>query len=311
MKRDWHEIFKAWSKPPSDTEEAKGSNAAQMIGTALRSFDGLKSKNFSVMSSGSYRNNTNIKLGSDIDVAVILNDAAYYEYPASGPPTRETLGVKDADYGMADFRADVEKALVAKFGKAGVVVGEKTFNISENTSRLDADVTPFLQHRRYTGQKLADGSWQFFEGAEMRPRNDPNRRIINWHQRHYDEGVKRNDTTKRRFKRITRILKRLRNDMADTGTSDARTASAAASSFLIECLVYNATDKCFNIEEGSYYEDVKAVVRELWAATKGDDSCKDFLEVSRMKYLFRPTQPWTRSDAHAFLLQAWTHAEFK
>lgn len=78
-----------------------------------------------------------------------------------------------------------------------------------------------------------------------------------------------------------------------------------------ECLVYNAPDNCFNVVEGSYYEDVKSVIRQLWTTTKSDDTCKDFLEVSRMKYLFRPTQPWTRSDAHAFLLRAWEHVEFK
>ena len=311
MDRDWHEMFRTWAKPPSKAEEAKGSNAAHLIGTALRSFDNLKSRDFSVLSCGSYRNNTNVKLDSDIDVAVVYNDAVYCQYPPVGPPTSEMLGFKVAEYGMSHFRNDVEKALVAAFGRSNVVAGDKTINIRENTTRLDADVTPFLQHRCYTGQKLADGTWQFFEGAEMRPRGEQNKRIINWHQRHYDEGVKRNDATRRRFKRITRIIKRLRTEMSEAGTKEARAASTTASSFLIECLVYNATDQCFNIVEGSYYEDVKAVVRELWNSTKTDDSCRGFLEVSRMKYLFHSIQPWTRSEAHVFLLHAWEHAEFK
>ena len=311
MTRNWYELFKSWAKPPSDTEEAKGANAARMINDALRMCESLKNRNFEVYASGSYRNNTNIRLGSDIDIAVVLTDSFYGEYPPSGVPSRELLGFSDASYGFSDFREDVSKALVAKFGSKGVTAGDKTFNVHENSYRLDADVSTFLEHRRYTGNKNPDGSWHYYRGVEMRPRNDSGKRIINWHQQHYDEGVAKNTKTNRRFKRVTRILKRMREDMIECATSDAKSAAGSASSFLLECLVFNAPDNCFNLEEGSYYEDTKSVIRKLWNLTKAEDVSRDLVEVNRLKPLFHNTQPWSRVQAHEFLLRGWQHIGFK
>lgn len=311
MSRDWHELFKLWSKPPSDIEEAKGSTAADMIKDALRSYPALRIRKFEVYPTGSYRNNTNVRLDSDIDIAVVSREAVYNEFPPEGLPTRAMLGVTDAEYGLEAFRRDVGAALVQKFGSDGVTPGDKTFNLHESRRRLDADVTPFLLYRRYTGHKNSDGSWRYFEGAGMQPKKNPSQLIINWHQQHYDEGVKRNDATRRRFKRITRILKRLRNDMRDSRVREISTAAVPIPSFLIECLVFNAADECFNREEGSYYQDVRETIRHLWNGTKDDLHCKEYLEVSRLKWLFRSGQPWSRIDAHAFLLQAWRHVGFK
>jgi hypothetical protein len=310
MARDWHEVFKTWAKPPSDTEEEKGSRAAQMINGAVRSSDALKSRGFDVYATGSYRNNTNIRLGSDIDVAVVLLDAFYADYPVFSP-TAEMLGHKPASYGLTEFLDDVSKALTSKFGAGGVTQGDKAFNVHENSYRLDADVSVFVEHRRYTGKMNANGTWHYLSGVEMRPRSNPARRIINWHQQHYDHGVARNTATRRRFKRITRILKRLRDEMRGQGTSDAKSAAANASSFLIESLVFNAPDTCFNLAEGSYYEDVRATISSLWNTTKDDASCADLFEVNRIKQLFASTQPWTRAQAHEFLLRAWQHVGFK
>lgn len=307
---EWIKLFQSWSKPPSETEEAKGANAAKMINDAVREYEPLKKRNFEVYASGSYRNNTNIRLGSDIDIAIVSHEAFYYELPPDEIPSAQTLNFKDAEYGLVQFRNDVREALKAKFGPEGFQETNKTFNIHESKRKLDADATVFCDHRRYTGKQKTNGDWIFVLGAETRPRDEPSKRVINWHQQHYDEGVKRNDDTKRRFKRITRILKRLRDDMKETGNTAAKSAAEYACSFLIECLVYNAPNDCFNLEEGSYYKDTQAVIEYLWKKTRTDKECEDFLEVSRMKYLFRNTQPWTRQQANSFLEEAWRHVAF-
>ncbi|WP_395840503.1 nucleotidyltransferase domain-containing protein [Cystobacter fuscus] len=312
MAKDWHETFKTWAKPPSETEEAKGSHAAEMIRKAIRGSEVLAVKNIDVYATGSYRNNTNTRLGGDIDVAVVLKDAAFYDLPQSGP-TFQTLGIKEGGvvYGFAPFREDVGKALRAVFGVSNVTAGPKAFNIRENTNRMDADVAVFLEHRRYTGEKNRDGQWVFHRGVEMRPAYDSSRRIINWHQQHYERGVARNDATRRRFKRMTRILKRLRDEMKEQGSSEVKAEANAAPSFLLECLAFNATDACFNRVEGSYYEDVKAVILECWSRTRDDAQGASLVEVSGMKPLFGPGQPWTRTDANTFLARAWNYVGFK
>src|SRR5438309_11871699 len=103
----------------------------------------------------------------------------------------------------------------------------------------------------------------------MRPRSDPNKRIINWHKQHYGSGIRRNEETKHRFKRVTRILKRLRNEMREQGDSIQRAAADAPPSFLLECLVYSAPDECFTNDE-TYYDDVRSVIRSMWNKTKVD-----------------------------------------
>lgn len=300
MSRDWHGIFSTWAKPPSETEEQKANNAARMINDALRASTALSTKDFEVTASGSYRNATNTRAESDIDIAVVLKQAWWSEYPADGSLTREMLGFSGATYGLNEFRDDVGRALVAKFGPSGVSAGDKAFNILENSYRLDADVAVFLGHRRYSGKRTPEGAWHFDLGAETRPRSDPSRRIINWHQRHYDEGVARNTATRRRYKRVVRILKRLREEMR-----------AEIPSFLIECLCFNASDGCFNRQEHTYYDDVSAVVRELWNATGDQARYSKFLEVSRMKWLFGSGNVWKPDTAREFLLGAWQYVGFK
>ena len=311
MSRNWDDLFRAWAKPFSATEEAKAERAVRLIKDALGAWRPLTRRDFTVYLSGSYRNNTNTRLESDVDVAVVLREAWYSEYPADGSPNEQLLGFGGVDYGLPEFRNDVGAALRAAFGTPAVSVGDKAFCVQENPQRLVADVAVFLEHRRYTGARDSSGAWLYLAGGQMFPRSDPAKRIINWHEQHYAEGVARNEETGGRFKRVTRILKRLRDDMMQTGSSDARNAAKRMASFLVECLVFNAPDDTFSPSAEGYYADVKEVVAELWRATKSDAAaCSKYVEVNRLKWLFRTTQPWSRTDAHEFLLRAWRHVGF-
>lgn len=310
MARDWESVFTTWAKPPSDTEQEKADNAARMIREAVRADNKLAALAVDVYPSGSYRNKTNVRLDSDVDVAVVFKGAVYYEFDTD-KPTREMLGVRTAEYGLTHFRDDVERALVRAFGRNGVTAGDKAFDVHENTYRLDADVAVFLEHRRYTGRQDSEGRWHHFVGVEMRPRSDPAKRIINWHQQHYDSGVKRNDATQRRYKRMARILKRLRNEMVESGDASQQAIAKKMPSFLLECLAFSAGDECYNCD-GTFYADVKAVIRDLWNRTKPEreQDYSKLVEVSGMKWLFRPTQPWSAEQAHEFLLRSWQYVGF-
>jgi hypothetical protein len=307
MARDWVETFKAWAKPPSDTEEDKASRAARLINEAVRETQILEGRQFSVYPTGSYRNNTNVRQGSDVDIALVCEDTFFYALPAGR--TAQEFGIAPSSYSLTQFRADLGRALKAKFG-SDVTSGNKTFDIAANSSRLPADATPFLPYRRYTGNRTADGSWEYLLGVETRPVNDVNKRIINWHQEHYANGVAKNTATNRRYKRVARILKRMKADMRESGTTEAKAAAEPIPSFLLECLAYNCPDACFNKQEGSYFEDVKAVIRSAWNQTKGEGTASKMIEVNGRKLLFGPHQGWTRPQAHAFLLQAWQHVGF-
>jgi hypothetical protein len=304
---DWKDTFTRWSKPASDTEEKKASRAADMIRGAVRAHAGLKDRRIDVYATGSYRNNTNVRLESDIDVAVVCHDSIFYDLPDGMGAS--TFGITTpAPYPFDEFRRDLQAALRDQFG-AAMVPGDKTFNVPENTYRLEADVTPFFEYRRYSGARGSDLRWLYEEGVKSVSSRGAT--FINWHEDHYREGVARNDQTRRRFKRVARILKNVKYHMAENGTPSARAATTGVPSFLLECLAFNAPDRCFNLSEDGYVEDVKSAITHLWNATKPEGSWQEFREVSRRKRLFLDGQTWTREVAHTFLLEAWRHLGLK
>lgn len=307
MSRNWDETFKQWAKSLKETDEAKGSRASEEIRRAISSDPVLKTKNIDVYVTGSYRNNTNTRADSDVDIAVVLRDVVFYDLPEDGSVTREILGFKDSDYTFEQYREDMGRALRAAFGAEAISAGNKAYDVHATSYRLDADVAMLLQHRRYTGKRTASGEWEWLRGAELRPRVEPGKRIINWHEQHAEQGIKKNDATRRRFKRLVRILKRLRADMQVQGDPAAKSAAGQARSFLIECLVFNAPNGSFDQADGGYIEDVRKVLRWLIDATKPGADTSRFVEVSGLKALFSPSQPWSKEQAHAFLLGAWAY----
>jgi hypothetical protein len=280
-----------------------------MVRDAVRGTGVLAGRNFGAFATGSYRNNTNIRLDSDIDVALVCTDAFFYDVPPGFAPTVFGLGTP-ATYGLDEFRDDVGRALAKKFGP-DVKPGNKTFDIAGNSYRLPADATPFLEYRQYSGQRRPDGSWAYVAGIATRARAEPGKLIVNWPQHHYDNGVAKNTATGRRFKRVARILKRLRNDMMDHGDASARAAATPMASFLLECIAYNAADSCYKRADGTYYDDVQAVILAMWRSTKEDALAASLVEVNGRKTLFGPHQGWSRAQAHAFLAAAWNHVGFK
>lgn len=96
--------------------------------------------------------------------------------------------------------------------------------------------------------------------------NYPERLRPDWpHDRlHYENGVTKNQATGRAYKGVVRILKNLRNRMADAGRSSAEPIPG----FLLECMAWNVSDRAF---AGATWDDrVQAVLANLWTQTKPD-----------------------------------------
>lgn len=295
------ETFIFWSQGPSKSETDKCENAETAVRKAISADGKLSALDISVFAQGSYRARTNVRLDSDVDVCVRYNSNFLPEYPDG--TTKETFGNIDGTMVFADFKKMVEKALKGYFGEAGVTRGDKAFDIHANTYRIDADVVPTFEHRRYTGNKNADGTWEYFSGVAFNP--DSGGQIKNWPEQNYVNGVSRNDATGRRYKRIIRILKRLRNKMQEDKIAEASNIA----SFLIECLVWNAPLSAF--QHDNYTEDVRQVIIDVWNPTKTDEACAKWFEVNQLKWVFHPTQPWTRQQAHQFMQAAWNYIGYR
>ena len=113
--------------------------------------------------------------------------------------------------------------------------GNKAFDLSGKTDRVEADVAPFFEHRlyRWHGSYMAGVALQPDRGGPIV--NYPQKLLDTWPSvpLHYENGVSKNTATHRRFKGVVRIAKTARNQMADAGVP----AAASIPGFLIECLV--------------------------------------------------------------------------
>lgn len=72
----------------------------------------------------------------------MLCGTTYLNYYPDGT-TRETFGFSASDYRYAQFKNEVEEALVTYFGRAAVTRGNKAFDIHETSYHVEADC-PFL-----------------------------------------------------------------------------------------------------------------------------------------------------------------------
>jgi len=300
MAQDWEQTFRSWSKPSSDTEQEKADNAEKMIRTAITESPKLRTRNIEVFAQGSYKNNTNVRQESDVDICVCCYDSLFDDFSSAGELTRAEVGLVDASYRYAQFKNEVAEAVVAKFGRSGVTRGKKAFDVHANTYRVDADVVPCFEHRRYW---LRNNQYGYLSGTEFLPDNGGY--VINWPKQHYESGVAKNRDTGNRFKYMVRVLKRLRNQMDEQGIAEARPIP----SYLIECLVWNVPNDYFGRDR--YTSDVRSVLAHTFNETMNDEKCSEWGEVNELKYLFRSVQPWTREQAHKFLDAAWNYIGFQ
>ena len=115
MSEAWEDIFKSWAKPPSKTEQDRCKNAEDAIRNAISASEELKNRGIVVFTHGSYRNNTNVRQDSDVDVGIICYDSFFHMFPEGY--TRESFNIGTATYYYNQFKNDVEKALKNYFGE--------------------------------------------------------------------------------------------------------------------------------------------------------------------------------------------------
>lgn len=290
----WEDKFKKWSTGPGKSEQERCENAIYMIKSAISASDELKSKSINVFLQGSYRNKVNVQADSDVDVGIVCSDVFYGVYPQGY--SRDSFGYVAASYTFDDFKNDVGDALIAKFGKAAVTRGSKAFDIKANSYRIEADVAPFMEHRRFnTNGTYITGVQQF---------SDDGKKIINWPEQHYENGVNKNNLTSRKYKRTVRVFKKLTNEMAANGIEEAK----GIPGFLCECLIWNVPNNYF--DQTSFYEVLRSAIIYVYEEL-GKESSDKWGEVSELKYLFGSNQKWTKQKARQLLVSAWNYVGYE
>lgn len=303
MGRDWEDTLRRWAKPLSDTEQTKCENAERMIRSAIDESTALNARKIEVFIQGSYQNNTNVRTESDVDVCILCSDTLYCDLSQTNGLSKSDVGIIDATYLYPQYKNEVEQALIAKFGKVSVSRGNKAIDVHANSYRVDADVVACFEYRLYRPRQ-PDGTVPCELGTSF-PTDDDTQLIYNWPRQNYANGVSKNKATGSRFKYMVRAIKRLKIDMEDNGVKEARNVP----SFLIESLLWNVPDNRYGHDW--YSDDVRTILAYLYDMTSTNSKCSEWGEVNEIKYLFRPSQPWTREGANAFISSAQAYTGLK
>ncbi len=258
------EQLKTYAAPLSETENQKCLNVIGMVRDSLKELgftDDNKvitrlyedtyayslemrsligSRRVKLFIQGSYANNTNVRTQSDVDIAVVQEEVFTTEYR----PSTNAYPQSDSNYGFItaaattkSFKDEVEECLKKKFG-IDVERRNKSIKVHGNTYRKDADTVPCRRYRDYRGDYRNDSD-NYIGGIVIIP--DNGYRIINYPEQHIANGKKKNNDTNRYYKKMVRIIKKMRYMMADAGYTTANNVS----SFGLESLLWNIPDTIF------------------------------------------------------------------
>ena len=284
VRGEWTKKFRTWSRPASDSEQTRKARTEKMIRAVVRNHPLFRTRRCRVFVQGSFRNNTNVRTDSDVDICVVLEAGEIFIQ----------LDVKQA----------LQGALEKKFGSGNVSRGNMVLKVRETQkTRVSADVllaTPF--YRPGMGATLLTGSLLGQQGIVILP--DDGGKIISYPDQHHKNGVAKNRATQGSFKTVVRILKWLRNTLQDEFIITTDTTP----SYLVESLVYNCPDRDFTGLD--IYRKVETVLLRCLAAVQSETLSRGWTEVNEIKPLFDDQQSWTREGALIFLGRALEHIQF-
>ncbi|MDZ7733895.1 MAG: nucleotidyltransferase [Acidimicrobiia bacterium] len=298
---DWESTIQVWVKPPSDAEETRRDRTEAEIRQALDDYKPIPNAVMRVFAQGSYKNKTNVRLKSDVDIAVELQEeettptttpriATSTRIGTAKNRTKAELGLTDkGSFDPKGFKDHVEEAMVAAFGQKQVERRNKAIRIHPGSTTLPADVVPCVPHRLY------DSQLDVHRGIRIFP--DSGIAIENYPQQHYDNGVSKNMDTSRRYKRMVRAFKRMAHHLSDDPDEPV------IPGFTIECLLFNVPNSMYSSD--SYLDRFKAIGKHVWYQTFDRERCEQWLEVSELKYIFRGSPDDKRKAASDFMWNAW------
>lgn len=260
-----------FTKPLSDAEDQKAQKSIKLVADAIDEFDwnarGIGKP--SVHLKGSYKNNTNVREDSDVDIYVLFDTASFLVNKDA--QTTSPLHTGGSGISAKFYKDCLETALKQKIGSNNITRGNKSLKIKETTYKHQTDVVcAFVAND--------DTHIPAYKGICLMPDKDNTGVIINYPEQDIAEGKQLNVFTDNYYKKIVRILKGIRNDNGwDTP------------SFLIECLVSNVEPYILCDNSKDYRGKVAGVVDFLLEHLRVPFY---FKEVNGIKALFHERQKW-------------------
>lgn len=296
--------LETWSKQGATTTAITTHTSIRLALTDDRSpltRKGLREgTDFEIYLQGSYRNTTNIRGDSDVDVVIQLNSS--FLANTSNLSFTETIRYSNSFgctyYGWDEFRADVLEALQTYYGRQNIDdTGNKSIKLKKTPGRLAADIVPCLEYRQYTSFSSLDNQ-SFVEGMIFYTKQE-RREVINYPKQHYKNGAAKNsvDRTQSSYKPSIRMFKNAKYYLINNGII----ARSLAPSYFLEGLLYNVSDGAF---EDSYQMAYLKILVELSEASLASFTCQN----EQLPLFGNLPEQWLITDARellSHLLELW------
>jgi hypothetical protein len=250
---------------------------------------------YDVYLQGSYRNSTNIRGNSDVDVVVEFQ-SSFYSNKNSLPSDQlrehnEYYG-EAAKYTLSDFRMGLVEGLKNYYGQNIVNEGNRAIKITGASGRLSADLVCCAQYKEY--RSFSINFPDNYAGGIIFWERNTNREVINFPKLHYDNGVTKNQNTNNNYKPVVRIFKNIVSRLVESGKLNA----SSAPSYFIECLLFNIVNN--NFQQNSYFAIVLSILNALHDVT--DNQLMNFLCQNQMRNLFgKSDQQWNIPNCRQFI----------
>jgi len=181
---------------------------------------------FDMFLQGSYKNATNLQRDSDVDLVVQLSTRIRPRIVAlSGTRLEQDQSHIIAYRKWQSFRDQTKNALRATYGANAVIYGRKSLKIAKGSIPAAADVVVTLHY---------ENGLAFFLP-------DEHRWVVSYPHQHYERGLRKEEATNNRYKRVIRMFKATRNYLVENNLIQGDTAP----SYFIECLLFNVPNEMF------------------------------------------------------------------
>lgn len=266
-----------WSHQGATTT---AKNTYGSIRTALDRYEWSREKP-EIYLQGSYKNTTNIRGNSDVDLVIQFNSIFLHNLTDEH---KRRFGFAAADYKWEDLRREVKEALIEYYGIEKVKDGKKTIKLE--TSFLPADVVVSIQYQKYAVSPSTDKD--YIEGIAFSVPSE-NRWVINYPKHHYHNGTRKNALTQNNYKPAIRMFKNARSYLIERGAP-----FDLAPSYFLECLLYNVpNDRFSGTCRDIFYNTIE------WLSTADLDN---FVCQNEQYQLFGSSpEQWSEEKAKAFV----------
>lgn len=239
---------------------------------------------------GSYKNATTIRASSDIDFVVMLTSTWYRDISQLSDVEKECFlnYFPPSNYNWDAFRYDVNEAMRNYYENDIVSLGDKTIKIKGVSNRLDSDIVVCAEHRIYHGFSLKTMS-NYTAGIILK-NCATNEWIINYPEQHFKYGAKKHQKTKQSYKKAIRVFKNAYKYMCERDMI----SSDLASSYFIECLLYNVPNEVF---ESPLAPSVSGCLQWLAHANLNEFWCQNKI----LKLFGAKSTQWNVKDAEEFI----------